>query len=195
FRGYGLVFIFMHLFTLILATAILLITDWQLALLALAMGPALLAVAWRYSRRSHSVLVDVQQRVGEVTELAEESVVGIRVIKAFGREPEQAGRFAGRAQRACDRSMDANRLQAFCQPLMATLPALGLAVVLAYGGIATIDGRITLGEFVQFYLYLAMLVYPFRSIGMLVGNAQRATAGGKRIFEVLDATPEVAERP
>jgi len=195
FLGYGLVFMFMHLFTLILVTAILLIIDWQLALLALAMGPALVAVAWRYSRRSHSVLVDVQQRVGEVTELAEESVVGIRVIKAFGREPEQAGRFAGRAERAFDRSMDANRLQAFYQPLMATLPALGLAVVLAYGGVATIDGRITLGEFVQFYLYLAMLVYPFRSIGMLVGNAQRATAGGKRIFEVLDATPDVADRP
>jgi ATP-binding cassette subfamily B protein len=195
FLGYGLVFMFMHLFTLILVTTILLIIDWRLALLALAMGPALIAVAWRYSRRSHAVLVDVQQRVGEVTELAEESVVGIRVIKAFGREPDQAGRFAGRARRAFDRSMDANRLQAFYQPLMATLPALGLAIVLAYGGLSTIDGRITLGEFVQFYLYLAMLVYPFRSIGMLVGNAQRATAGGKRIFEVLDTLPQVAERP
>jgi ATP-binding cassette, subfamily B, bacterial len=195
FLGYGLIFLFMHAFTLIMVTTILLIIDWPLALVSLAMGPALVLVAFRYSRRSHPVLVDVQQRVGEVTELAEESVVGIRVVKAFGQEPEQSLRFQGRARRAFDRSMDANRIQSFFQPLLAFLPTLGLAVVLAYGGISVIDGRISLGDFVAFYLYLGMLVWPFRSIGLLVGSAQRATAGGQRIFEVLDTEPELTERP
>jgi ATP-binding cassette subfamily B protein len=195
FLGYGLIFLFMHAFTLIMVTTILLIIDWPLALVSLAMGPALVAVAFRYSRRSHPVLVDVQQKVGEVTELAEESVVGIRVVKAFGQEPEQSTRFQGRALRAFDRSMDANRIQSFFQPLLAFLPTLGLAVVLAYGGISVIDGRISLGDFVAFYLYLGMLVWPFRSIGLLVGSAQRATAGGQRIFEVLDTEPELTERP
>lgn len=195
FLGYGLIFLFMHAFTLVLVTGLLLAINWRLALLALLMGPALVAVAWRYSRRSNPVLIDVQQRVGEVTEMAEESAVGIRVIKAFGRESDRTGRFGATARRAFDRSMDAARLRARYQPLMGFLPTVGLAVVLAYGGVLAIDGELTLGEFVQFYLYLTMLMAPFRSLGMLVGNAQRAVAGGTRIFEVLDAVPDVAEAP
>jgi ATP-binding cassette subfamily B protein len=195
FLGYGLIFIFMHIFTLVLLTGLLMWTNWRLAILALLTGPALLAVAWRYSRRSHPVLVDVQQRVGEVTEMAEESVAGVRVIKAFGREDLSADLFGGRAERAFDRSMDAARLRATYQPLMGFLPMIGLAVVLFYGGILTIDGEMELGEFVAFYLWLAMLMAPFRSMGMLLGNAQKAVAGGQRIFEVLDAEPEVVEAP
>jgi ATP-binding cassette subfamily B protein len=195
FLGYGLIFIFMHIFTLVLLTGLLMWTNWKLAILALLTGPALLAVAWRYSRRSHPVLVDVQQRVGEVTEMAEESVAGVRVIKAFGREDLSADLFGGRAERAFDRSMDAARLRATYQPLMGFLPMIGLAVVLFYGGILTIDGEMELGEFVAFYLWLTMLMAPFRSMGMLLGNAQKAVAGGQRIFEVLDAEPEVMEAP
>lgn len=193
FLGYGLIFIFMHIFTLVVLTGLLLWTNWRLALLALLTGPALLAVAWRYSRRSHPVLMDVQQRVGEVTEFAEESVAGVRVIKAFGREDESTALFGGRARHAFDRSMDAAHLRALYQPLMGFLPLVGLAVVLLYGGILTIDGAMNLGEFVAFYLWLTMLMAPFRSMGMLLGNAQKAVAGGTRIFEVLDAEPDIVE--
>jgi ATP-binding cassette subfamily B protein len=195
FLGYGLIFFFMQAFTLIIITVILLVLDWSLALLALAMGPALLAVAWRYSRRSNPVLIDVQQKVGEVTEMAEESAAGIRVIKAFGRESDRTERFGATARRAFDRSMDAAHIRALYQPLMGFLPIVGLGVVLVYGGIQTIDGAMTLGEFVAFYLYLTLLMVPFRSLGMLIGQAQRAVAGGTRIFEVLDAEPEIADAP
>jgi ABC-type multidrug transport system fused ATPase/permease subunit len=195
FLGYGLIFFFMQAFTLVIITGILLAMNWSLALLALLMGPALLAVAWRYSRRSNPVLIDVQQRVGEVTEMAEESAVGIRVIKAFGRETDRAERFGATARRAFDRSMDAAHLRALYQPLMGFLPILGLAVVLVYGGVQTIDGAMSLGEFVAFYLYLTLLMVPFRSLGMLIGQAQRAVAGGTRIFEVLDTDPEVRDAP
>jgi ABC-type multidrug transport system fused ATPase/permease subunit len=195
FLGYGLIFFFMQAFTLLIISAILLVMNWSLALLALLMGPALLAVAWRYSRRSNPVLIDVQQRVGEVTEMAEESAVGIRVIKAFGRESDRAERFGATARRAFDRSMDAAHLRALYQPLMGFLPILGLGVVLVYGGFQTIDGAMTLGEFVAFYLYLTMLMVPFRSLGMLIGQAQRAVAGGTRIFEVLDTEADVRDAP
>jgi ABC-type multidrug transport system fused ATPase/permease subunit len=195
FLGYGLIFFFMQAFTLIIITVVLLVLDWSLALLALAMGPALLAVAWRYSRRSNPVLIDVQQRVGEVTEMAEESAVGIRVIKAFGRESDRAERFGATARRAFDRSMDAAHLRALYQPLMGFLPVLGLGVVLVYGGVQVIDGAMTLGEFVAFYLYLTLLMVPFRSLGMLIGQAQRAIAGGTRIFEVLDTEADVRDAP
>ena len=183
----------MQAFTLILITGILLWMNWSLALLALLTGPALLVVAWRYSRRSNPVLIDVQQRVGEVTEMAEESAVGIRVIKAFGRESDRTDRFGATARRAYDRSMDAAHIRALYQPLMGFLPVLGLAAILIYGGLLTIDGSMTLGEFVAFYLYLTLLMAPFRSLGMLVGQAQRAIAGGTRIFELLDAEPDIVE--
>ena len=193
FLGYGLIFIFMQAFTLIIVTGLMLWLNWSLALLALLVGPALLIVAWRYSRRSNPILIDVQQRVGEVSELAEESAVGIRVIKAFGREDDRTEHFGLTARRAFDRSMDAARLAAWYQPLMGFLPTLGLCVVLAYGGIQAIDGDMSLGEFVTFFLYLSMLMAPFRSLGVLVGQAQRAVAGGTRLFEVLDSVPEVRE--
>ena len=195
FLGYGLIFFFMQAFTLVIITGIVLALNWSLALLALLTGPALLAVAWRYSRRSNPVLIDVQQRVGEVTEMAEESAVGIRVIKAFGQESDRSERFGATARRAFDRSMDAAHLRALYQPLMGFLPILGLGVVLVYGGIQTIDGAMTLGEFVAFYLYLTMLMVPFRSLGMLIGQAQRAVAGGTRIFEVLDTEADVRDAP
>ncbi len=195
FLGYGLIFLFMHLFTLVLVTVILFVIHPGLAALSLATGPVLLVVAWRYSRISNPILLDVQQKVGEVTELAEESAVGIRVIKAFGQEQQLTERFTGRSRAAFDRSMDANRLQSFYQPLMGFLPIVGLATVLAAGGTLVIDGSLTLGELTSFYLYLTLLMFPFRSVGMLVGNALRALAGGKRIFEVLDTVPDIVEKP
>lgn len=195
FLGYGLIFLFMHAFTLVLITVVLLLINVPLTLLSLLMGPALVIVATRSSHRSHPVLVDVQQKVGDVTQTAEESIAGIRVVKAFGQEVAQSDRFSMRATAAFDRSMDAAKLQSFYQSLMGFLPVLGVAVVIAVGGVMTINGTLTLGSFVQFYLYLAILTWPFRSIGMLIGNAQRASASGQRVFEVLDTAPEVTEAP
>jgi len=193
FLGYGLIFLFMHAFTLVFVTVVLLFINVPLTLLALLMGPALVLVAARASRRSHPVLVDVQQKVADVTQMAEESLAGIRVVKAFGQEAAQGERFGLRAQEAFSRSMDAARLQSFYQSLMGFLPVLGVAVVIAVGGVMTINGVLTLGEFVQFYLYLAILTFPFRSIGMLIGSAQRAAASGQRVFEILDTEPQVPE--
>lgn len=193
FLGYGLVFLFMNAFTLLLVSTLLFWIDVPLALLSLIVGPVLIVVAWRYSHVSSPVLLDVQQRIGDVTSMAEESIAGIRVVKAFGQEVPRGERFASTARGAFGRSMDAAWIRASYQPFMGFVPLVGLALVLLYGGFQTIDGAITLGEFVQFYLYLTLLTGPFRSLGMLVGNAQRALAGGRRIFEVLDAETDVRE--
>jgi ATP-binding cassette subfamily B protein len=194
FLGYGLIFLFMNLFGLVLYTVLLLTIDPALTGLALLMAPALVAVAWRSSKRTQPVLIDVQQKVADVTQSAEESIVGIRVIKAFGQEGPQSARFAAISRRAFDRSMDANRMQAFYMSLMGFLPTIGVGVVVIFGGIRAIDGKLSLGEFVQFYSYLLALVFPLRMIGSLVGNAQRASASGQRIFEVLDTEPDLVER-
>ncbi len=84
-------------------------------------------------------------------------------------------------------------IKALYQPALGFVPVVGLAAVLLVGGLQTIDGRQTLGEFVAFYLYLTLLTAPLRSLGTLIGNAQRAVAAGQRIFEVLDASPDIVE--
>jgi len=193
FLGYGIVFMFMNTVQLILITVVLFWINAGLAAVALLVGPALLVVATRYSRRSAPVRLDVQQKAGEVAQAAEESVVGIRVIKAFGREEYRTDQFSDVSYRAFRRNVDAARLESFYAPLLSFLPIIGLAVVLAYGGTLVIRHDLSLGAFVQFYLYLALLMGPFRIIGTLVGNAQRAVAGGQRIFEIMDAVPDVKE--
>jgi ATP-binding cassette subfamily B protein len=176
-----------------LITVVLFWINAGLAAVSLLVGPALLVVATRYSRRSAPVRLDVQQKAGEVAQAAEESVVGIRVIKAFGREDYRTDQFSDVSYRAFRRNIDAARLESFYSPLLSFLPILGLAVVIAYGGTLVIRHDLSLGAFVQFYLYLALLMGPFRIIGALIGNAQRAIAGGQRIFEIMDAVPDVQE--
>ncbi len=195
FLGYGLVFIFSNAFALVLYTVLLVLIDPLLTALALLMAPLLVAIAWRASTRTQPLLVDTQQKVADVTESAEESIVGIRVVKAFGQEMRQSERFAETSLTAFRTSMNANRVQAFYTSLMGFLPTIGLAVVVIVGGIQTIDGKLTIGEFVQYFQYLLMLVFPLRMVGTLVGSAQRAVAAGVRMFEVLDSEPDLTEAP
>ena len=195
FLGYGLIFLFMHLFTLVIVLGRLAWIDPLLALLALAVGPILTAVAWRYSRISNPILIDVQEKLARVSELAQQSAVGIRVIKSFGRERELGTRFRGRAGEAFSRSIDAARVEAFYQPFLGFLPIAGIALVLAVGGTMAINGDLSVGSFIEVYLLLALLMFPFRVLGSLVGNAQRAIAGGTRVFEVLDEPVDIVERP
>ena len=137
-------------------------------------------------RISNPILIDVQQKLARVSELAQQSAVGIRVIKSFGRERELGRRFRGRADQAFTRSIDAARVEAFYQPFLGFLPIAGIALVLAVGGTMAINGDLSVGSFIEVYLLLALLMFPFRVLGSLVGNAQRAIAGGTRVFEVLD---------
>jgi ATP-binding cassette subfamily B protein len=97
--------------------------------------------------------------------------------------------------RLFDQSMVSTRLSAFYQPLIGFLPQVGLAAILFFGGRRVIDGSLTIGQFTAFYTYLLMLLAPMRSLGMSLGLAQRATASGARLFEVLDRAPAVVGRP
>lgn len=195
FLGYGLIFLFSNVFALVLYTILLLMIDPALTGLALLMAPLLVITAWWSTKRTQPVLVDVQQKAAEVTQSAEESIVGIRVIKAFGQEAAQGDRFAAISAAARDRSIVAARLQAFYVSLIGFLPTIGLSAVVIFGGLRAIDGRLTIGEFTQYYQYLLSLVFPLRMLGGLLGNAQRAAASGVRVFEVLDTSPDLVERP
>jgi ABC-type multidrug transport system fused ATPase/permease subunit len=151
--------------------------------------------AYRYSRVSHPVLKDVQQRVADVTTHAEENIVGVRVVKAFAQEEREVARFRRLARRVFDQAIAAARIQARYVPLLQTLPSLAQAAVLLVGGYGVIHGSISLGSFFAVNGYLLLLVVPLRSAGMWVGQYQRAMASGERIFEVLDVERDIVEPP
>jgi ATP-binding cassette subfamily B protein len=195
FLGYGLVFITQYGASLIAASVLLLITSWQLALITFVLLPPIAIVATRYSRRSHPVLRDVQQRIADVTTHAEESIVGVRVVKAFAQEDAEGARFAERTERVFERELDSARIQARYSPLLDLLPQLAFAVIILAGGLLVIDGKLSLGGFISYNLYLALLIWPLRMIGMWIGQYQRAVASGERIFQVLDEHSDVTDPP
>src|SRR5207237_586844 len=116
---------------------------------------------------------------------------GVRVVKAFAREERQLARFQHSVGRVFDQQIYATRLQARYTPLISFLPNLGLAVILLVGGREVIDGTLSLGNFTAFYGYLLMLISPMRTLGYMLSAAQRATASGARIFQVLDRAPRM----
>ncbi|HEX4672125.1 MAG TPA: ABC transporter ATP-binding protein [Solirubrobacteraceae bacterium] len=191
FLGYGLVFMAQSALTIGLVAVAMVLIDPVLAGLALIPVPFVVMIAQRYGRQARPAAQEVQQRIAELTAEAEENISGVRVVKAFAREERQLGRFAGRTQRVFDQAMVSTKLQAYYNPLIGFVPQLGLAVVLLVGGRQVIHGSMSIGDFTAFYTYLLRLLSPMRSLGMLLGMAQRATAAGARLFEILDRTPRI----
>ncbi|MGC2375339.1 MAG: ABC transporter ATP-binding protein [Solirubrobacteraceae bacterium] len=194
FLGYGLVFIMQSVLTIALAAIAMVVTNPGLALISLAPVPFVVLISYRYGRRARPAIQETQQRIGELTADAEENISGVRVVKSFAREPRQLERFSRSVTRVFDQSMVTTRLEARYNPMIGFLPQLGLAAVLLVGGVSVIHANIKLGEFTAFYLYLNMLVGPMRSLGMTLNLAQRATASGARIFQLLDREPRLTER-
>jgi len=195
FLGYGLIFIIQSALTLLLAAGAMLVVNPGLAALALWPVPFVIAVAARYGRRSRPALQEVQQRIAELTAAAEENISGVRVVKAFAREEHQLGRFRHSAARVFEQSMTSTRLRAFYNPFIGFLPNLGLAAILLFGGRAVINGSLSQGDFVAFYAYVLMLIGPMRTLGVALGMAQRATASGARVFQLLDRDPRLTVPP
>jgi ATP-binding cassette subfamily B protein len=191
FLGYGLVFILQSLVTVLVAAVLMFSLNPLLAVLTLAPMPLLVWVAFQYGRKNRPAAQQVQQRIAELTADVEENVSGVRVVRAFAQEPRQLERFRGSAGRVFDQSLVSTRLQAFYQPLLGFIPMIGMAAVLLVGGRQAAHGHISIGDFVAFYGYVAMLTGPVRMLGMALGMSQRAAASGARVFELLDRAPRL----
>jgi ABC-type multidrug transport system fused ATPase/permease subunit len=195
FLGYGLIFFFQHAFTVLGVGVVIFLIQWQLALIVLAIAPLLIAVAYRYSHVSHPLLRDVQQKMADVATVAEENIVGVHVVKSFAQEASEQQKFEHSSEEVFDLSVRANRQRAFYVPLLSFLPLLAQAAILLVGGHMVANGSLSVGSFVRFNLYLAMLVLPLRALGMWIGQAQRATASGERIFQVIDEPEDIRDAP
>jgi ABC-type multidrug transport system fused ATPase/permease subunit len=195
FLGYSLIFFFQNVLTVASVTVVLFFFEWKLALIVLAVTPLLIVLAYRYSHVAHPTLRDVQQRLADVATVAEENIVGVHVVKAFAQEPAEQRKFVHGSERVFDQTVRANRQRATYVPLISFVPMLAQAAVLLLGARMVAHHTLSVGSFVAFNLYLGMLVLPLRSLGMWVGQAQRATAAGERIFEVIDEPEEIADAP
>ncbi len=195
FLGYGLIFFFQHIFTILGVGLVIFLIDWKLALISLTIAPFLIAVAYRYSHVSHPLLRDVQQKMADVATVAEENIVGVHVVKSFAQEDAEQVKFERRSEEVFGQSVKANRQRAFYVPMLSFLPLLSQAAILLVGGRMVAAGSLSVGSFVRFNLYLAMLVLPLRALGMWIGQAQRATASGERIFQVIDEPEEIGDAP
>ncbi len=195
FLGYGLIFFFQNVLTVVSVSVVLFFFEWRLALVVLAVTPFLVALAYRYSHVAHPTLRDVQQRLADVATVAEENIVGVHVVKAFAQEPAEEAKFRGRNEALFTETIRANRQRATYVPLLSFLPLLAQAAVLLVGARMVAHGSLAVGSFIAFNLYLGMVVTPLRSLGMWIGQAQRATASGERIFQVLDEPADVSDRP
>jgi ATP-binding cassette subfamily B protein len=195
FLGYGLIFFFQNAFTVVGVGIFVFLISWKLALIAMAITPVLIAVAYRYSHVSHPLLRDVQQKMADVATVAEENIVGVHVVKSFAQENAEQEKFERRSEEVFRLSVRANRQRAFYIPMLSFLPLVSQAAILLIGGRMVTNGTLSIASFVRFNLYLAMLVMPLRALGMWIGQAQRATASGERIFEVLDEAEDIGDAP
>src|SRR5918911_439072 len=193
FLGYGLIFFFQNILTVVSVTAVLFFFQWKLALIALAITPVLVVLAYRYSHVAHPTLREVQQKLADVSTVAEENIVGVHVVKAFAQEPQEESKFRARSEAVFHETLRANRQRALYVPLISWVPLVAQAAVLLVGARMVAHGSLSVGGFVAFNLYLGMLVTPLRSLGMWIGQAQRAAASGERIFQIMDEPEEIAD--
>jgi ABC-type multidrug transport system fused ATPase/permease subunit len=195
FLGYGLIFFFQNVITVASVTVVLFFFEWKLALIPLAIVPVLVVLAYRYSHLAHPTLREVQQKLADVATVAEENIVGVHVVKSFAQEPQEEAKFQARSEDVFQQTLKANRQRALYVPAIAWVPLLAQGAVLLVGARMVTSGELSVGGFVAFNLYLGMLVTPLRSLGMWIGQSQRATASGERIFQIMDEPEEIADAP
>lgn len=174
-------------------TAILFITDPILATVALLPLPFVNLAARRFSHRIHPAVLAVQVEQAQLASVVEESVSGVRVVKGFGAEQVQYDKLAKEADDIQRESLKAAGIRSSFLPAIDLLPALGLVAVLGVGGHRVIDGHLSIGDLVAFNVYLTLLVWPLRNIGMIVALGQRAAAALVRIQEVLSTDSQVID--
>jgi ATP-binding cassette, subfamily B, bacterial len=181
--------------TMVGVLTIMLLKSPVLALLALGALPFLNIAATRFSNRIAPVNLALQEELADLSGVVEESLSGVRVVKGFGAERMQVKRLEAESKSVLDESLAAAKLRAGFLPLIDFLPTLSMVAILWYGGHQVLDGSLQIGDILAFNLYVLMLIWPLRMIGMLIAQASRASAGAGRVHEVLETDPEIRDEP
>ena len=182
-----------YVLTVFAVSVVLLVIDWRLALIVLIPLPLVSFAGWAYSRRYHERTERLQESWAAAATLVEETVAGIRVVKGLGAGAPLSAEFRRRSDNIVQRALDIARLDAVFMPLLEFFPLIGLLAVLWLGGRRVVAGELSLGSFVAFNAYVAMLVWPLRVLGQRVTTLQKAVGASARISEVLETEPQLRE--
>ena len=193
FIGWGMVQGAQSLMMIVGAAIVLTIVNPLLALYTAASMPLIGLVAWLFAHKVMPISREVQQRKGDVTEAADEAVVGIEMVQAFGREDDVRSRFAGKATAVRDTVVRQAGVEARHLPGLFFLPTLSVAIVVFFGGRRVIDGSLSYGEFALFIQLLLQLVWPLEALGWITNLGQRALASAGRSFAWLEHVPTLPE--
>ena len=198
FIGWGMVQGAQSSMMIIGVAAVLVLVNAQLALAALLAMPLVGLLTWLFAVKVMPVSRQVQQLKADVTEAADEAVVGIEMVQAFGREDDVRSRFGVKARAVRDGVMRQARIEGNFLPGLLFLPTVSIAIVLWLGGRNVIHSHLTLGEFFLFYALLLQLVWPLEALGWIINLGQRALASASRSFawlELIDEIPEPTDPP
>jgi ATP-binding cassette subfamily B protein len=178
----------------IVAIAVMLSIDPWLTLVALVPLPFVSLSVHYFGRAIHKRFEAIQEQLSELSAVVQENLAGVRVVRAYSQEEGEVARFRAANEEYVRRNRLLIRLQGLFYPSMTFFLGLGALLVLWLGGQAVIRGRISLGEFFAFNAYLAMLSWPMIAFGWVTNILQRGMASWKRMLEVIDAVPEIADQ-
>ncbi|MEU8374258.1 ABC transporter ATP-binding protein [Micromonospora sp. NPDC048894] len=195
FLSFGLLFLVLNVVTYVAVVALLLRLHGPLGLLVAASAVPLFLISRRFGRHYHTASRRMQDQQGDVATLVEETAQGLRTMKAYGRGPELADRFAGRARALHDTGVGKGALLARASALFDLVPNLTLGATLVGGATLVARGTLTIGELVAFVSLQLMLIWPVQSLGWIIANGQEAATAADRIQEVMDTPPSIVDAP
>ena len=179
----------------LVVSLIMISLNWQLAILILVTMPFVSLISITTTQKLRPIAVAIQQQTGVYTAVLQESLAGIRVVKAFTAEEREYAKFRAANWAVREKSLEQNRISSFRQPMLQFSLELLNVAILAYGGSLVIGTNLTIGTLFAFTQYRMLLAQPVRQVGNMLTGASRAAAAGERVFEVLDTTSEVIEKP
>ncbi|PKL85543.1 MAG: ABC transporter ATP-binding protein [Ignavibacteriae bacterium HGW-Ignavibacteriae-1] len=165
----------------------------EITMIGLIPLPFIAYATYLVGKKIHIAFKDVQSKFAELTTQAQESISGVRVIRAYTREFYEYTRFAAMSKEYLFKNLRLARIEAIFMPLLMVLVGLSHIAVLAYGGNLVIDGRASLGDLTQFFIYLELLVWPVAAIGWVTNLIQRGAASSARLGKLLEEIPEIAD--
>jgi ATP-binding cassette, subfamily B, multidrug efflux pump len=195
FIGQGMLMSVQAVVLLVGALTMLAITNWSLTLTVVAILPLALILFMVFGRVSQPLFAQVQIKLSVLNTVLQENLAGIKVIKAFGREPQEQAKFKRAADELLAQQITLARIFSFLFPLIFLLASLGQAAVIYFGGRQIIAGALTVGEWQTFSLYLLYVFFPIGHLGFIISQMSQASASATRIFEILDAKSDVVDQP
>jgi ATP-binding cassette subfamily B protein len=173
----------------------MIIIKWQLALIVLAIIPVLVVVAVQFKKRILTEYREVRRVNSKITGAYNENITGVRVVKALGREQANLGEFSILTQDMYSAGFRAAWLSALFLPVVQMISAVAVAAVALYGGRQAQLGAMTIGGIQAFISYITFMMWPIQDLARVYAEMQQAIASAERIFSLLDAVPDVADRP